>query len=178
MPGPSGSRPPESWEEAVRNGPWGPPPPFRAPSGDLVEALRAVYARADEALAAITVCQGCGRCCRFERLSPVLFASALELACLVAAGGMPCPEKAVPPGQPDAPWHCPYQEGDRCGAREARPLGCRTYFCDAEAREAGEGAYAEALREIQRIAAGQEPWWYGPARLYLEHVQARPQTAV
>jgi len=76
------------------------------------------------------------------------------------------------------PWRCPYQREDLCTARSARLLGCRTYFCDAEARAAGEQIYADALREIQRIAAGQGAWWYGPARLYLEHVQARPQTAV
>jgi hypothetical protein len=49
-----------------------------------------------------------------------------------------------------------------------RPLGCRTYFCQAEARAGGERIYAEALPEIQRIAEGRGPWWYGPARLYLE----------
>ena len=66
------------------------------------------------------------------------------------------------------PWRCPYQQGNRCGARRVRPLGCRTYFCQAEARAGGERIYAEALREIQRIAEGRGPWWYGPARLYLE----------
>ena len=67
-------------------------------------------------------------------------------------------------------WCCPYQQGDLCAARGARLLGCRTYFCDAGARELGEGVYADALREIQRIAAGQGPWWYGPARAYFDHV--------
>ena len=65
-------------------------------------------------------------------------------------------------------WRCPYQRESLCTARHARLLGCRTYFCDARAREAGEGVYAEALGEIQRIAAGQGAWWYGPARLYLD----------
>jgi hypothetical protein len=65
-------------------------------------------------------------------------------------------------------WRCPCQEGNLCTARRARLLGCRTYFCDAGARAAGERVYADAMPEIQRIAGGQGPWWYGPARLYLE----------
>jgi Fe-S-cluster containining protein len=173
MSGPSGARPLESWDEVVRRGPWGPPPAYRPPAEGAVQALRAVYARADEALAGVAACRACGRCCRFERLRPVLFASALELAHLVSSAGRPPPDRAVPPGQPDAPWRCPYQEGDVCGARDARPLGCRTYFCDDEARRLGERTYAALFPEVRRIHDGRGgPWWYGPARAYLADLSA------
>jgi Fe-S-cluster containining protein len=158
-------------------------------------ALAEVYGRADAALApAASACRACGKCCRFEPGGIVLFASAIELAYLVtetSAARAPtvrsgsrslAGESSTPPArapeltlgarkqQVDTAWRCPYQQGALCAARGARLLGCRTYFCDAGARELGEGVYADALREIQRIAAGQGPWWYGPARAYFDHV--------
>ena len=171
-------------------GPWGDPPPFAPLPASARAALARLYEEVGAALAPVaarrrqsgfgasaTACRACGRCCRFEPGGIVLFASALELAYLVAeTGGMPgaCPPCGGPPLPGHAarriggPWRCPYQEGDRCSARSARLLGCRTYFCDAEARAAGEGLYPGALREIRRMAEGQGPWWYGPARLYLD----------
>ena len=157
-------------------GPWGQPPAYEPPSAEARAALAQVYAGVDAALApAAAACRACGKCCRFEPGGIILFASALELAYLVAEAravrapaGLPVRQGAGS-GSRDS-WRCPYQEGDLCAARGARLLGCRTYFCDAQAREAGEGAYAEAVREVRRIAAGQGPWWYGPARAYFEHV--------
>jgi len=187
--------------EGVRvAGPWGPPPPFQPPSAGTRETMARLYEDVDASLAPVAAaCRACGKCCRFKPGGIVLFASAAELAYLVAEmGGMPraCPPCGGPPlpghacdAGADAcprqqrpacrqagvgtrriggPWRCPYQQGNRCGARRVRPLGCRTYFCQAEARAGGERIYAEALREIQRIAEGRRPWWYGPARLYLE----------
>jgi len=195
-------------------GPWGSPPAYEPPSAETRARLAEVYRRVDAALApAASACRACGKCCRFEPGGIILFASALELAYLLAEtaaasttmqpkpsrGGSPDPPRekrgyglgngvcaagpetrrakwrcitgatGVRSGSRDS-WRCPYQRENLCIARDARLLGCRTYFCDAEAREAGEGAYAEALREIQRIAEGQGPWWYGPARLYFECV--------
>ncbi|MCX5655567.1 MAG: hypothetical protein NTY65_13075 [Planctomycetota bacterium] len=161
----------------MMQGPWGPPPAYEPPSAEVRAAVVEVYARVDAALApAASACRACGKCCRFEPGGVILFASALELAYFVAE----TPASRAPTirsGSCDS-WRCPHQQGDICTARSARLLGCRTYFCDAEARAAGEQIYADALREIQRIAAGQGAWWYGPARVYLEHILPRPQTAV
>jgi hypothetical protein len=202
---------------------------YQPPRGEARAALAEVYRGVDAALAPVaSACRACGKCCHFEPGGIILFASAVELAYLVAEtpavsataqlkpsrGGSPDPPRerrgyglgnaacAVGPethraksescscgakcssagaGAPDLTvgarkrraddsWCCPYQRDKRCTARGARLLGCRTYFCDAKAREVGEGVYAEALGEIQRIAAGQGAWWYGPARVYLEHV--------
>ena len=157
-------------------GPWGLPPTYEPPSAKTRTALAEVYRRVDEALASVaSACQVCGKCCRFEPGGIILFASALELAYLVAeTPAVHDPELTLGArtqrGRAGESWRCPYQRENLCLARGARLLGCRTYFCDAAARKVGEGVYADALREIQRIAAGQGPWWYGPARVYFEHV--------
>lgn len=167
------------------HGPWGPPPVHRPPSASVVEGLGRVYADVEAALAPVTAaCRACGRCCRFAPGGGiVLFASAVELAYLVAEAGVRQPGTGpreqrhghatrgedLPHGRaaPDSAWRCPYQEGDLCGARGARLLGCRTYFCEAEARAAGERVYAEAFGRIQRLSETSGlVCWYGPARDY------------
>ena len=154
--------------------PWGLPPPFRAPAPAQAAALRRVYDRVDESLAAESAtCLACGRCCEFRPGGIVLFASALEMACLVAEAGPPAADRQVAPGAADDAWRCPYQAlpsgavpTGRCTARRVRPLGCRTYFCEAAAGEAGERLHDPAFREIRAIA-GPGAWWYGPTRAYL-----------
>ena len=182
---------------------WGAPPPQRAPSAAERAALDAIYRDVDAALGPVSgACRACGKCCRFEPGGIVLFASALELANLVEKAGRPPVQPSQPRllplfaarrllrrakksrrsrlaaraqhGPPDAAWRCPYQEKNLCTARPARPLGCRTYFCDAALRSRGEEVYREAHERIRRMcvrpqgAAGAESrWWYGPARAYL-----------
>jgi Fe-S-cluster containining protein len=155
-------------------GPWGRPPAFRAPSGAEAAALRGIYGRVDEALAGESAtCKACGRCCALRPGGLVLFASALEMAFLVAEAGPPGAAGRVVPGAADDAWRCPYQApqndagvGGLCTARQARPLGCRTYFCDRAAREAGERLHADALGQIRQVG-GPAAGWYGPARDYL-----------
>jgi len=156
------------WQETMRLAPWGAPPALRPLHRDQADAVHAVYARVDAALeSAAGSCRACGACCRFGPDRPVLFASVLELAALVASAGPPPADRPVLPGGPDAPWLCPYQEGTVCKARAGRPLGCRTYFCDPQARARGEEVHAEAMGEIREIAARRESGgWYGPARFY------------
>ncbi len=157
-----------AWRETVALEPWGDPPTLRPLHAEDASALAAVYERVDAALAPEAAsCRACGACCRFGPDRPVLFASALEIAYLLALAGAPEAERLVVPGGPDAAWRCPYQEGDRCTARAGRALGCRTYFCDPSARRRGEEVHAEAFDEIRRIAGRRkEGWWYGPARFF------------
>jgi len=155
--------------EGVRDAaPWGLPPPHAPPAVGVRAALARLYERVDAALAPVAgACRACGRCCRFDPGGIILFASALEMAHLVASCGTnlhACASRC----RLDGAWRCPYQDGDLCGARAVRPIGCRTYFCDAAARALGEQVHADALREVRCIAEGQGPWWYGPARVYLE----------
>ncbi len=151
------------------DGVWGPPPPYQPPTPEQQAALAGVYARLDAALAsAADTCRACGRCCRFTEGGIVLFASALEMAGLVAAAGLPRGVTFVSGGPVNSAWCCPYQEGDRCSARAARTLGCRTHFCDPDAGQEGRALHADALDEVRRIARRHDyPWWYGPARVCL-----------
>jgi hypothetical protein len=144
--------------------PWGPPPAYRPLSSSEQGAMAAVYAQVDADLAPIAgACRACGQCCRFTPGGIVLFATALEMAYLVGEASL----KASSEG--DAAWACPYQyqDGTFCTARQGRLLGCRTYFCDSQARTAGEAAYAGVLGRIREVAAGGGLDWYGPARLCL-----------
>lgn len=108
--------------------------------------LTELYQEVDAQVAASGArCELSGLCCRFEEAGHELFATALETD--FAAARHP----AAPP--PQAPGRCPYHVAGRCTAREGRPLGCRTYFCDPRT----EGALAEAheaflarLRRIER----------------------------
>jgi hypothetical protein len=142
--------------------------------------MAAVYGRVDGLLAAAGTCKACGNCCRFTPGGIVLFASAVEVAYLLEVAGTPDShgeiprlaalarnDSACPASEDAAAWRCPYQRENLCAARGGRMLGCRTYFCEPPAREAGERVYEEALHEIRGIA-GQGAWWYGPVRLEFE----------
>jgi len=153
---------------------WGPPPAFAPPPDEARAALAAVYVRVDAALAgASDACRACGRCCRFEPGGLHLFASALELAYLLAEAGPPARDRLAPGSTFERPWTCPYQSGNACGARRGRPLGCRTHFCDPVAGAQGRALYDAALADIRAASeAHGVPWWYGPAKVYLDAVAA------
>jgi len=153
-----------------RASPWGAPPGFAAPSAEAVAAVKDIYADVEAALGpSAGACQACGRCCRFRAGGLVLFASSLEMVVLLAEVGPPDVSRFIVGGPVDGNWICPYQEGNRCAARDARPLGCRTYFCDEEAGRRGRALHADALGRLRTVAKEQAyPWWYGPAKAYLD----------
>ena len=108
-------------------------------------ALAALYARLDEAVASSrVVCLARGVCCHFETAGHEPWATRLEVEY--------CLEHHPEPAEPAAPGRCPYHQGGRCTAREGRPLGCRTYFCDPDLedafREEHEALFAE-LRDLE-----------------------------
>jgi hypothetical protein len=108
------------------------------------------------------VCDLSGLCCRFEEYGHTLFLSAPEAALLVA--------DAPPPARPvDDGATCPWQDGrGRCTAREARPLGCRIYFCDPAYQDGGPAlgeAFLTRLKAIvERLGL---PWDYAPLHRHL-----------
>jgi hypothetical protein len=160
--------------ESAQATPWGPPPPFAPPSTEALAALEDVYASVDAALAPVgTACRACGRCCRFRPGGIVLFASSLEMVALVSQPGPPDDADFVPGGAVAGRWTCPHQEGDVCTVRGVRPLGCRTYFCHAQAEAQGRAVHAEFLGRLRAVAREHGyPWWYGPAKVYLDAVVA------
>lgn len=108
------------------------------------ERLEALYAEVERIVrASRAVCLARGVCCRFEDAGHRLFASGLE-ADYAAAQHPDAPA-------PEAPGRCPYHVDGRCTARAGRPLGCRTYFCDAGPGAALEEEHEELLRRIRAI---------------------------
>ena len=127
------------------------------------EPLRGVYDSVDEEVARrAPVCRISGRCCRFEEYGHTLFVSAPEFALLLA--------EAPPPSRPpDDGATCPWQdERGRCSAREARPMGCRVYFCDpnfqVDAPEIAEAGIARLKRMVDDLGL---PWDYAPLHRHL-----------
>jgi len=131
------------------------------------EALRGVYAELDGEVARLApVCQVSGRCCRFEEYGHTLFASAPEIALLLADA--PPPSRLLDDGAT-----CPWQdEKGRCSARGARPMGCRVYFCDPSyepiAPEIAERGIARLKRLVDELGL---PWDYAPLHRHLRRAR-------
>ena len=123
-----------------------------------MDALAAIYERADAAIARFGCrCLGGGCCCRFDLAGHRLYVSTLELAMLLQAP----PHRAAPP------LRCPYQAGVACTARGRRPLGCRTFYCQGPSIELAV-IHEECHLEIRRLHASLAlPYRYGEVTKYL-----------
>ena len=90
----------------------------------LMDEILSLYGQVEEDISRLgAVCLGGGTCCRFDRMGHRLYASSGEIALLMTA------KEAWPANLTLG--RCPWQKGPSCKARLFRPLGCRTYFCDA-----------------------------------------------
>lgn len=141
------------------------PPDALAP---LRAELMALYRELDLAVARrAPVCQLSGRCCRFKEYGHTLFVSAPE-ALLVLADA-PQPVRELDDGA-----SCPWQDDrGRCTARDARPLGCRVFFCDpsfdAHALELSE----IFLARLKQLAIRHHwPWNYAPLHQHLQQARS------
>ena len=125
--------------------------------------LLEIYAELDTELRRLApVCRLSGRCCRFAEFDHTLFLSAAAAALLVA--------DAPPPVRPlDRGETCPWQdEAGRCTAREARPLGCRVFYCDPEHAEHAPLLSEQFLTRLKRLTADHGlPWDYAPLHEHL-----------
>jgi Fe-S-cluster containining protein len=133
------------------------------------DALHAIYAELDAEVARRgPACALSGRCCRFAEYDHTLFLSGPEAALLLAEA--PAPSRPLDHGAT-----CPWQDSHgRCTAREARPLGCRVYFCDP----AYEGQAPELsevfLARVRRLADDFGlPWHYAPLHHHLRLARSR-----
>jgi hypothetical protein len=131
---------------------------------DVRDPLSLLYQELDAAVAeAAPVCALSGRCCRFEEYGHTLFLSAPEAALLLA--------DAPPPSRPlDDGRTCPWQDAaGRCTAREARPLGCRVYFCDPDYEGRAPELSERFLARLKTLAAAEGwPWGYAPLHHHLQ----------
>src|SRR5262249_19167071 len=129
------------------------------------QAVLAVYAATDAALAAAGPrCDASGRCCRFTEYGHTLFISAFEAELLLEGA----------PLQKEGPFlgdTCPYQVNGLCTARDARPLGCRIYFCDPNFQTHMAEITEESLAALKRIADEHDiGWHYAPLHHFLNQL--------
>ncbi len=133
-------------------------------SADLAALFRDLDADVERGGAA---CQLSGRCCRFAEYGHTLFLSAIEAAWLL--------EKAPPPARPlDRGQTCPWQsERGLCTAREARPLGCRVYYCDPSSMTVAAELSERFIARLRELTVRYNlPWNYAPLHDHLERGRA------
>lgn len=97
-----------------------------AARAEVAAAMRAFYELADHRIAEKAArCWNKGECCRFGEYGHRLYVTTLEVCYYLGRG------QELPPVPADA---CPHAVGGRCRVRSRRPLGCRVFYCDPEAR--------------------------------------------
>ncbi|MEO7331800.1 MAG: YkgJ family cysteine cluster protein [Minicystis sp.] len=140
----------------------------------LLAQLAEVYAEADLTFTGWS-CPASTECCRFGVTGREPYVTSIELLAVkravAARGGPRSFRKAAPlareAGAPrpklplaDVERRCPMLNDEgRCAVYEARPLGCRTFFCD-RASPGGRVRHKEInalVRRIQEIAARHRP---------------------
>ncbi len=132
------------------------------------DELTALYRGLDATVAMLgPVCQLSGRCCRFQEQGHTLFLSDPEAQLLIA-------DAPQPPGQLDDGESCPWQDGrGRCTARDARPLGCRVFFCDPSYEPLAPELSETYLAQLKQLAGRYDwPWNYAPLHQHLRQAQA------
>lgn len=122
------------------------------------DELRSIYEALDREIANLgPVCQLSGRCCRFAEYGHTLFLSEPEFDMLLREA--PAPSRPLDDGET-----CPWQDlQGRCTAREARPLGCRVYFCDPRHEPHAPELSERFLARLKRMAEQHNlSWNYAP----------------
>jgi hypothetical protein len=116
----------------------------------VVTAVAAVLAEADADIASRQpVCRASGRCCQFEKFGHRLYVTTAELLHFVHVQGV---GKGIPlPLLTQNAEGCPYQVEGLCTARAARPLGCRVYFCDANAQAWQNEVYEKYHAKLKAV---------------------------
>jgi Fe-S-cluster containining protein len=130
--------------------------------------LRHLYQDVDQAVSDLgPACALSGRCCRFHEYGHTLFLSAAEAVLL--ANQAPRPARDLDAGE-----SCPWQDAHgRCTAREARPLGCRIYFCDPLYEEHASTLSERFLKRLKLLADERDwPWQYAPLHDHLHAARA------
>jgi hypothetical protein len=131
------------------------------------EAVYAIYGELDAEIARLApVCRRSGRCCRFAEYGHTLFVSAPEAELLLTDA--PAPSRPLDDGAT-----CPWQDqAGRCTARQARPLGCRVYFCDPSYEESAFGLSELFLGRLKQLVERLDlPWGYEPLHAHLRRFE-------
>lgn len=89
------------------------------------------------------LCRMRGVCCDFPKAGHTLFASELEVRYMLSLRPVDWSAEGA---------LCPFWKQGLCTAREERPLGCRTYFCDPSWRDRGEEMHERYHRKLIELA--------------------------
>lgn len=128
----------------------------------LLDELASVYRDVEQAYSTHR-CPTSTDCCRFGVTGREPYVTSIELVAvrraLAAKGGMLSERRrALPlyPGEVKAERICPLLDRTgRCSIYDARPLGCRTFWCERSedgGNPVSRAEVAEFVRRIQRIA--------------------------
>jgi uncharacterized protein len=140
------------------------------------DELLSVYVAADALMAGLTcVCTDAGErsqatCCHFGEIGREPYVTALEMAvverAVAARGGFPRRGRQARRSLPIAedPRTCPLlSPAGRCTIYEARPLGCRTFFCEGRGLTSSSRKELLAMsRRVADVSAGAFPRADGP----------------
>ncbi len=128
---------------------------------ELAEAVAAFYAEVARAVASHEpVCENRGLCCRFGEYGHALYVTSIELVYFVRMNR----DRWAAVGEQQA---CPYHVGGVCTSREARPLGCRVFFCDPDTRDWQSSEYERGLSRLRSLCTQ-----FGVAYRYAEWLSA------
>lgn len=109
-------------------------------------AMRDFYEEVDATIAGHQpVCINRGDCCKFAAFGHRLYVTDIELIYFLRGEA-----DRLLPADPAA-GACPYQQAGRCTAREHRPLGCRIFFCDENARDWQGPEYERLLDRLKHL---------------------------
>jgi uncharacterized protein len=134
-----------------------------------LDALRALYAEVEAALTGWT-CESSTDCCHFGRTGREPYLWPNEWALLERAlRGRPLPRSARASLPIADERRCPLLSAEgRCLAYDARPFGCRTFFCDravGPTRKPPRADLADIGRRVADLARRAEPACDGPRPL-------------
>jgi Fe-S-cluster containining protein len=147
-----------------------------SPAVELLASLHDIYREIDAGTAS-RQCERSTACCRFGVTGREPYVTSIELLAvrraLAARGGQLSPaRKALPlcpqqlqqsPGQRRAPPDertCPLLDrAGRCAVYEARPFGCRTYFCGRAlgGQPLPRALVRELVQRLEALAARHQP---------------------
>jgi Fe-S-cluster containining protein len=124
----------------------------------LLDELRRLYVDVDARYEGVT-CPGSTECCRFGMTGRQPYLTSIEAALIRRAlaqqgfAGRKLPRwKRLPLVRERDERPCPLLDGDgRCSVYAARPLGCRTFYCE---RAAGDLPRRSELRTLLRRLQG------------------------
>jgi Fe-S-cluster containining protein len=128
----------------------------------IADAVAAILAEADADIQARRpVCNASGRCCKFEEYGHRLYVTAAEMVHFRKHETRNAKHETVEGGRgvislpqffrTESPRGCPYQVEGLCTAREARPLGCRLYFCDENAQSWQNAVYEKYHAQLAAV---------------------------